>query len=210
MIVSKKYKNYGFHIQNDPMINWEKGNKFLYRWMENIKIYKSYDWGQKVPTEIIRKNINIIIENEITLIPQHNILLHPAFGNNLQFGYPNSKGPMFPPYDLRISGKVNYDDMLSKKEFWGKMNETLKLHDYCCIKNSKNTGIKQCENGGEKRWLIGHLCDIENFDDILCKLKQTIGINLMIVAHPDDELLFGWKELIKSNNWVIICLTMGE
>ena len=32
----------------------EKGNKFLYTWMENIQKYKSSDWGQKIPTELIK------------------------------------------------------------------------------------------------------------------------------------------------------------
>ena len=59
-LVCDKYKNYGFHIQNDPMINWDKGNKFLFTWMENIQKYKSSDWGQKLPTEIIRINTSII------------------------------------------------------------------------------------------------------------------------------------------------------
>jgi len=174
-LVSDKYKTYGFHIQNDPMINWEKGNKFLYKWMENIEKNKSSDWGQKVPTEIIREDTNIINECNVTLLPQHHLLLHPAFGSNAQFGYPNSKGPMFPPYDLRITGngKVNYDDMITNDEFLEVVDQTLKHHEYCCVKNSKNTGIKQCNEGKEKRWFIGHLCDLKNIENIL----QTIEVN---------------------------------
>jgi hypothetical protein len=169
-LVCDKYKNYGFHIQNDPMINWEKGNNFLYRWMENITKNKSSDWGQMVPTEIIRKDPNIIKQYNVTLLPQHHVLLHPAFGNQAQFGNHNSKGPMFPPYDLRITGKVNYDDMITKEEFWEVVKQTLKLHDYCCVKNSKNTGIIQCNEGKDKRWFIGHLCDLENIENIFANL----------------------------------------
>ena len=169
-MVSNKYKDFGFHIQNDPMINWEKGNKFLYRWMENITKNKSTDWGQMVPTEIIRKDPNIIKQYNVTLLPQHRVLLHPAFGNQAQFGNHNSKGPMFPPYDLRITGKVNYDDMITKEEFWEVVKQTLKLHDYCCVKNSKNTGIIQCNEGKDKRWFIGHLCDLENIENIFANL----------------------------------------
>ena len=171
-LVSNKYKDFGFHIQNDPMINWEKGNKFLYKWMENILKNKSADWGQKVPTEIIRLNKNIINECNVTLLPQHHLLLHPAFGSQAQFGNPNSKGPMFPPYDLRITGKVNYDDMITKEEFWEVVKQTLEKHDYCCVKNSKNTGIKQCNEGKDKRWFIGHLCDLNNIDNVLDKFKM--------------------------------------
>lgn len=170
-LVSNKYKNFGFHIQDDPMINWEKGNKFLYVWMENIKKYKPSDWGQKIPTEIIRENPNIIYDYNVSLLPQHHLLLHPAFGNQKQFGYPKSKGPMFPPYDLRITGKVNYDDMITNSEFWDIMKQTLEKHDYCCIKNSKNTGIKQFNEGKDKRWFIGYLCNLKNIDNILEKIN---------------------------------------
>jgi pyruvyltransferase len=212
-LISHKYKEYGFHIQNDPMVNWEKGNKFLYIWMKNIIKNKSADWGQKIPTEIIRLNKNIINECNITLLPQHHLLLHPAFGSNKQFGYPNSKGPMFPPYDLRITGKVNYDDMITKEEFWEVVKQTLEKHDYCCVKNSKNTGIKQCNEGKDKRWFIGYLCDLNNINKIMDRLNNygsNNRRNIMIVAHPDDELFFGWKELLKDNNWFIICLTHGD
>ena len=30
---------------------------------------------------------------------------------------------------------------------------------------------------------------------------------LMIVAHPDDELIFGGKELLKEKGWKVICVT---
>jgi len=171
-IISDKYKKFGFHIQNDPMINWEKGNDFLLRWMKKISSCKSADWGQKIPTQLIKDDLNIIKKNNILLIPQHHLLLHPAFGNDKQFGYINKKGPIFPPYDLRISRKVNYDDMITIVEFWDIIKDTFQKHDYCCIKNSKNTGIKQCNEGKEKRWLVGHLCDIKNIDNILVELKN--------------------------------------
>jgi LmbE family N-acetylglucosaminyl deacetylase len=34
---------------------------------------------------------------------------------------------------------------------------------------------------------------------------------IMIVAHPDDELLWGWEELIDCpNEWIVICLTNSD
>ena len=78
---------------------------------------------------------------------------------------------MFPPYDLRITGKVNYDDMITNSEFWDIMKQTLEKHDYCCIKNSKNTGIKQLNEGKDKRWFIGYLCNLKNIDNILEKIN---------------------------------------
>ena len=188
-LVSNKYKDFGFHIQNDPMINWEKGNKFLLEWMDNITKYRSSDWGQKIPTEIIRKNINILKNNNITLLPQHHLLLHPAFGSQAQFGNANNKGTMFPPYDLRITGKVNYDDMITKEEFWEIVKQTLEKHDYCCVKNSKNTGIKQCNEGKDKRWFIGHLCDLDNIENILNKISKK-----------HLSLTFDYKGLINYGN----------
>lgn len=189
-LISDKYENYGFHIQNDPMINWEKGNKFLLKWIENILKNKSCDWGQKIPTEIIRINTNVINEYNISLLPQHHLLLHPAFGNNKHFGNPISKGPMFPLYDLRITGKINYDDMITKEEFWEVMKQTLEKHDYCCVKNSKNTGIIQCNKGKDKRWFIGHLCDLENIDNLLDKINIINDLNIT----------FNYKGLIKYGN----------
>lgn len=174
--VSNKYKDFGFHIQNDPMINWEKGNKFLYTWMENITKNKSVDWGQKLPTEIIRKDPNIIKQYNVTLLPQHHILLHPAFGSQEQFGNRYKKGPMFPPFDLRITGKVNYDDLITKDEFWDIVKQTLEKHDYCCVKNSSNTGIKQNIEGKDKRWFIGYLCDLENIEEILNRFNILNGL----------------------------------
>lgn len=177
-LISSKYNNFGFHIQNDPMINWDKGNKFLYKWMENIEKYKSSDWGQKIPTELIRINTNIVNDCNVTLLPQHHLLLHPAFGNQQQFGNPNNKGPMFPPYDLRITGKVNYDDMITIEEFWETMEKSLKLHDYCCVKNSKNTGILQCNNNNNNKWFIGHLCNLEEKNIIFNKILNITNKNI--------------------------------
>lgn len=33
---------------------------------------------------------------------------------------------------------------------------------------------------------------------------------LMVVAHPDDETLFGGAQLILQNNWKVICVTNGD
>ena len=30
---------------------------------------------------------------------------------------------------------------------------------------------------------------------------------IMIVAHPDDELLWGWKDLLREKNWLVLCIT---
>lgn len=35
------------------------------------------------------------------------------------------------------------------------------------------------------------------------------GKNLIIVAHPDDELLFAYSELV-NRNWYVLCVTNGD
>lgn len=166
IMIGMKYKEYAFHVQNDPMMNWSKGNKFLFRWMSNYNKYKSRDWGQKLPTELIRKDSNIIKNNDVTLIPQHDLLVHPAFGHQKEFGYLNSKGPLFPPFDLRIQKLPNYDSVLNEtiaKEIIKKIKES---YDSFIIKNSKNIGIIQSTRKNKGRWLIGFIADI-NFYDIM-------------------------------------------
>ena len=186
--ISEKYKNFNFHIQNDPMINWEKGHSFLYKWMTLIYKYTSNDWGQKIPTDILLDDSNIDIYSNITLLPQHDLLLHPAFGCNKQFGYPDSKGPMFPPYDLKITGKIYYDSYLTKDEFWNIVKQTLQLSSYCCVKNSKNIGIKQNIYNKEKKWFIGYLCNYENFDNILSKFKKYDNNNSFIFFDDTQKI----------------------
>lgn len=33
---------------------------------------------------------------------------------------------------------------------------------------------------------------------------------IMIVAHPDDETIFGGTQLIQENGWLVICVTNGD
>lgn len=47
--------------------------------------------------------------------------------------------------------------------------------------------------------------------DTVIKGNENIKANkLMIVAHPDDELLFGGSELINEKGWFVICITNGS
>ena len=157
------------------MINWEKGNPFLYEWMLLILQNPPKDWGQKVPTEMLLSRLPDIPDS-IQIVPQHSLLLHPAFGHQQKFGYPSSKGPMFPPYDLRIPGLPDYDEMISFPRFWDVLYETLSKHpDYCCVKNSKNIGILQSfreSRENSKRWFIGFLADPLSIDRILYKIDK--------------------------------------
>ena len=45
------------------------------------------------------------------------------------------------------------------------------------------------------------------------ELKITTSIEvdkLMVVAHPDDESLFGGGQLITEGNWKVVCVTNGD
>ena len=64
-----------------------------------------------------------------------------------------------------------HSERMSLNEFWEVVKQTLEKHDYCCVKNSKNTGIIQCNEGKAKRWFIGHLCDWKNIENILGKIN---------------------------------------
>jgi len=41
-------------------------------------------------------------------------------------------------------------------------------------------------------------------------MLQNFSKKLMIVAHPDDESLFGGAQLITESNWKVICVTNGD
>lgn len=175
-VISSEFKNFNFHIQNDPMIKWEKGNMFLHEWMEKIKTYKSSDWGQKIPTNMILNDNNIVKRFDVNLVTQHSMLLHPAFGNNAEFGNANCKGPMFPLYDLRISGLINYDSVMDEQQFWAMAKQCIEMHSFFIVKNSKNIGIIQ-NNENKKKWFIGHLANIDNIHVILEKFKNLCITN---------------------------------
>lgn len=40
--------------------------------------------------------------------------------------------------------------------------------------------------------------------------NHIIADKIMIVAHPDDELIFGGRELLENNNWKVVCVTNGS
>lgn len=45
----------------------------------------------------------------------------------------------------------------------------------------------------------------------ICKGNNHIFANkLMIITHPDDELIFGGIELLKEKGWKVVCITNGS
>ena len=49
----------------------------------------------------------------------------------------------------------------------------------------------------------------ENLDLIRSSFKTPID-KLMIIAHPDDEIIFGGQALLKELGWRVVCLTNGR
>lgn len=47
-------------------------------------------------------------------------------------------------------------------------------------------------------------------ENVISGNKDIYFDKLMIVAHPDDELIFGGSELIKEKGWKVICVTNGS
>jgi LmbE family N-acetylglucosaminyl deacetylase len=44
-------------------------------------------------------------------------------------------------------------------------------------------------------------------DLVVCERRQDRSSRLMIVAHPDDESLFGGEALTSSQGWTVVCVT---
>jgi hypothetical protein len=121
----------GFHIQNDPLLNFEPENPFLAAWMEVLvqdNTIACKDWGQKVPTDVFR-NDSEWASRHLTLLPQHSLLVHPAFGNKFK------KGPMFPLYDYRLPDDFpHYDTPVSKEDFAAHFQQMVKVQPFFTVK----------------------------------------------------------------------------
>ena len=200
-LMSSHYEGVGIHIQNDPMLNWLPQNLFLYKWMETIKTSSSVNWGQQVPTNLVYSHPNFVRTGAVTLWPQHFLLLHPAYGNRW------AKGPMFPPHDLRIREFPNYDSKMDQVQFWYMVEQTLRLHTYSAVKNSKNVGIKQCNENKQERWFIGFLAQVSNINNILNRFREIdIAIRLeraaMVWNEPVKPVVIGAKQQINPHAFI--------
>lgn len=173
--IGEAYTDYTFHVQNDPMVRWDAGHPFLCRWMLAVHDVPPCDWGQKLPTDLLRATR----ATDVTLTPQHHLLLHPAFGHNAQFGHPTTKGPMFPPFDARVPHLPDYDTPIDRSMFETTLDATLAAYPYWCVKHSKNIGFAQCREGGPHRWFVGFLADPSRFEAVLHDLhRREVGRRL--------------------------------
>ena len=167
--IGEAYTDYTFHVQNDPMVRWDAGHPFLCRWMFAAHKVPPCDWGQKLPTDLLCGGT---YEADITLTPQHHLLLHPAFGHDAQFGHPTSKGPMFPSFDTRVPHLPDYDTPIDRTMFETTLDATLAEYPYWCVKHSKNVGFAQSRDGRSRRWFVGFLADPSRFEAVLSECHQ--------------------------------------
>lgn len=58
-------------------------------------------------------------------------------------------------------------------------------------------------------FLIYYICYYSNLDKNISKINLDKIDNLMIVAHPDDETIWGGAHLIKDN-YLVVCITCGR
>lgn len=143
----------GFHIQNDPLLNFEPKNDFLARWMEELVVNtnRCQDWGQLVPTDIFRKD-PVWASRYLTLAPQYSLLLHPAFGSVTK------KGPMFPLYDYRLpDGFPHYDTPVSQADFEKYFMQMAKVQPFVTVKVKD----EHYEGGGEKRCIPAWIATLD-------------------------------------------------
>ena len=144
----------GFHIQNDPLLNFEPGNEFLAQWMKELvsNDHPCRDWGQRVPTDIFREN-PVWARRHVTLLPQHSLLLHPVFGDHAK------KGPMFPLYDYRLRDNFpHYDTPVTESEFESDFQHMVTVQSFVAVKAKDNhhTG-----KGADKRWIPGWIASLD-------------------------------------------------
>jgi hypothetical protein len=197
------YTDMSFHVQNDPMINWRPQSRFLKLWFEQLSQNPPKDWGQKVPTDILRTVEARSSQIVPTIVPQYFLLLHPAFSSDGG----RRKGPMFPPHDFRLgAGFPDFDSDLTPESFWSVVNATFGHYTYSLVKNSKTIGTRQCRSSMPNKWFIGHLvCAVEQAEhrQRLMSLQRPSEVEVKSTwTLGRGSFVLGSKLLWRMNDWV--------
>ena len=58
-------------------------------------------------------------------------------------------------------------------------------------------------------WYFIYMRELHGSDYVLSGNNHIDVDKLMIVAHPDDELIFGGRELLSEPGWLVVCVTNG-
>lgn len=193
-LISQDYRHSGFHVQNDPMLRWDPGNKFLWCWMDMLTSYPSKDWGQKIPTDILLKFPRLVSQAKLRLVPQHFLLLHPAFAPS---GGKFKKGKMFPPHDYRVDKDFpDFDGFLTETEARVCLQQAFVLHSFSAVKNTKLVGTEQCLNRLSERWIIGWLACARRPDSLfwIDVDRGHLGLNMeasVVWKSRNENLMLG-------------------
>lgn len=59
------------------------------------------------------------------------------------------------------------------------------------------------------KYLYSKIYFIKNYKNINKELDTNKIKKVLFISHPDDEIIFFYRELIKSNDWLVVCLTNG-
>ena len=171
------------------LIHTVKPNNFiLKKWLEEIKVklidFKNVNWDY-VGNSIINKYFNDQYLDYFNLLDRDEYNIFP---------------------ELEYKGSSNYEKYIN---FWFNDNN---------ISDIKSQYIIMLHNSWTPEYY--KKLDKSNFSKqthllskYLIKLQNIEGgkkTNLMIVAHPDDELLWGGQMLIDYPNWKVICITNGN
>jgi len=82
--------------------------------------------------------------------------------------------------------------------------------------NVTSLSIKELEKLSSKDYSITvmeNFVNSEGYFPVVVKRKNKLidGKNLMVVAHPDDEIIFGYTQLMnKLADWTVLCITNGD
>lgn len=87
------------------------------------------------------------------------------------------------------------------------------------VRNALRLNLKNSNEGQKGRQFIQqqfYISDVANrlrkiYEKSIRKVDQVSRYDkLMIVAHPDDETIFGGAQLLKDKGWKVICVTNGD
>ncbi len=200
-LISDSVGSYGLHVQNDPMLNWKRGNAFLFDWLSAAKHVDPVDWGRTLPTELLFYNSSWILDNHVALRLHHELLIHPAYANDGGV----HKGPLFPPYWMpkKTEDIPNYDTLLNRTDFWLVLKKVLEISPFYVFKNHKLIGVIQCNHNATRRWMIGWIAGCHRQDIFLQTLRQ-IGRHDIRVWAKELRLKRPSKAFTDGNNGIIM------
>ena len=156
-------------------------------WLEEIKSLlinfdeEAFDWDY-VGNAIINKYVNFENKDKFNLLNRHEYNIFPELIEDF-----NDENIY---YDYWFNSSTNINSIQSKY--------LIMLHNSWMPEYY--LGLNELEFKNDNSLLT----------KLLLSLQENEVKNLMIVAHPDDEVLWGGQLLLDKNNWLVICVTNGD